>query len=49
MELVDVGDSKSPDSDIVSVRVRPAAPYIQISLSLMGRAFCYNGFVLVKE
>ena len=29
MELVDVGDSKSPGGDTVPVRVRPPAPELQ--------------------
>lgn len=38
MELVDVGDSKSPGSDTVSVRVRPEA-LRDDSTFLLGRFF----------
>ena len=60
MELVDVGDSKSPGSDTVPVRVRPGAPtencrngsYIsRISIKLIVKPFfmCYEVEPTVTE
>lgn len=41
MELVDVGDSKSPGSDTVPVRVRPRAPMQNSKSRFVKRLFFY--------
>ncbi len=46
MELVDVGDSKSPGSDAVPVRVRPGAPYMQKAAVSADAVFFHAGFSL---
>lgn len=56
MELVDVVDSKSTDSDVVPVRVRPSAPFfifaphdVLLAFELAYRSESYSKSRLVLE